>query len=89
MIRAMVQFTEQQMQRLKRKAALEKVSVSELVRRSVERAFPATEEPTGEEKWLRATSVVGKFRSGVHDLAARHDEYFVQTIEAGRGSRKK
>jgi len=89
MMRAMVQFTEQQMHRLKQKAALEKVSVSELVRRSVERAFPETDEQTGDEKWRRATAAVGKFRSGVRDLAARHDEYFHHAVAASRRSRRK
>jgi hypothetical protein len=83
----MVQFTEQQMRRLKRKAASEKVSVSELVRRSVERTFPETDEQSEEEKWRRASALVGKFRSNVHDLAARHDEYFAEAIEAAHRSR--
>ena len=88
MVRAMVQFTEQQMRRLKRKAAAEKISFSELVRRSVDRAFPETDESM-DEKWRRATAAGGKFHSGLRDLARNHDKYFVEAIMAKLGSRKK
>lgn len=89
MIRAMVQFTEQQMRRLKRKAASEKVSVSEVVRRSIDLAFQETDEPTLDEKWRRAMAAVGTLGSGVHDLATRHDDYFVEAVESSHRSRKK
>ena len=84
----MVQFTERQMRRLKRKAALDRVSFSELVRRSVERALPETKEETEDEKWRRATAALGKFRSGRRDIAAHHDKYFSQSAAARRGRRK-
>ena len=89
MVRAMVQFTEEQMRRLKQRAVAEKVSVSEVVRRSVERSFREEREPSLEEKWRRATAVVGKFHSGVRDLSTNHDRYFVEAIEANHRSHRK
>ena len=87
MISVTVGFTEEQMRRLKQRAAAEKVSVSEVVRRSVERSFRDEREPSLEEKWRRATAVVGKFRFGPKDLATRHDDYFVEALEASHRKR--
>ena len=34
--------------------------------------------PTREELWERASKVAGKYRSGKHDIAQRHDDYLAE-----------
>lgn len=45
-------------------------------------ALAAASAASSEEKRRRALEVVGRFHSGTGDLAERHDEYFVEAIEA-------
>ena len=76
MVRTQIQFTEEQMRRLRRRARSEGVSVAELVRRLVERGI-GEEAPGRQALYHRAARVVGAFRDreGASDVAERHDEY--------------
>lgn len=78
MVRTQVQFTEEQIEALRARAAREDVSVSELVRRAVE-AWVATE-TSWKEKKRRALEIAGRFRSGQSDVARRHDEHLAETF---------
>lgn len=80
MVRTQVQFTEEQIEALRARAAREDVSVSELVRRAVE-AWVTTEMPWHETR-RRAQAVAGRFRSGQSGIALDHDEH----LAAGFGS---
>jgi Arc/MetJ-type ribon-helix-helix transcriptional regulator len=82
MVRTQVQLPEEELAELRRLAAEEGVSVSELVRRGVRQLLRSGRSPSREELWERASRVVGKFRSGRSDIAQRHDDYFVEAIEA-------
>lgn len=79
MIRTQVQLTEEQAKKLKRVAADRGVSVAHLIRDAVDRVL---EENDLEAKWERAMAVVGKFRSGKHDISERHDEYLAEDFLA-------
>jgi len=72
MIRTQMQLREDQVRALKRKAAERGVSMAQLIRDAIDRSFDRDDE---DAKWERALSVAGKFRSGVGDIAERHDEY--------------
>ena len=73
MVRTQIQFEEQQLARLRRRAAEEGISVSALVRRMVEKVDD--ENPSREELWERASALVGRFNDGAKDVARRHDDY--------------
>jgi len=79
MVRTQVQLEERQYSALKAKAAAEGVSIAELIRRGVEMVLdPAS--PTPEERISRAVEAAGKFRSGLKDLSANHDEYLAEAL---------
>jgi len=75
MVRTQVQFTEEQIRKLKRLAAQQGVSLAELIRRSVD-LLARTEGVTDEAaQRRRALDATGRFHSGHKDLAAEHDGY--------------
>lgn len=78
MVRTQVQLPEEQIAILRRMAAEEGVSVSELVRRGVARLLESRLKPTREELWKRARSIIGKYDSGKTDIAQRHDDYLAE-----------
>ncbi len=80
MIRTQVQLTEDQHRALKARSRQLKVSMAELVRESVELYLLESGVRTPVEKRRRALAVVGRFRSGLRDLAADHDRYLEETF---------
>jgi Arc/MetJ-type ribon-helix-helix transcriptional regulator len=81
MVKTQVQLPEEDLRELRRIAAEEGVSVSELVRRGVKQVLEARLKPSREELWERALRVAGKYRSGKHDVARRHDHYLAEAYE--------
>ena len=78
MVRTQVQLPEDDLAELRRLAAEEGVSVSELVRRGVKQVLDANRKPSREELWERAMKVAGKYRSGKHDIGRRNDDYLAE-----------
>lgn len=78
MVKTQVQLPEEDLAELRRMAAEEGVSVSELVRRGVKQVLDAKGKPSREELWERASKVIGKFRSGKTDIGQRHDDYLAE-----------
>ena len=78
MVKTQVQLQEKDLAELRRMAAEEGVSVSELVRRGVKQVLESRHRPSREELWERARAVAGKYRSGKHDIAQRHDDYLAE-----------
>ncbi len=72
MVRMVIQLTEEQRQGLKELSAQRGVSMAEVVRQAVERIL---DEDERKEKWRRASALVGKFPSGLTDIAEEHDKY--------------
>ncbi len=72
MVRTQIQLTEQQARALRELAAEKGVSMAELIRQAVERVI---EENERDEKWRRALSAMGQYRSGLTDVAENHDKY--------------
>lgn len=81
MVKTQVQLPEEDLARLRRLAAEEGVSVSELVRRGVRRVLEAGTTPTREQLWDRASEVIGKYRSGKPDIGERHDDYLDEAYQ--------
>lgn len=76
MLRTQVQFTEEQYRRIRLLAQRRGVSISQIVRESVERHLEA-EAYDAEVLYSRAAEVVGKYhdREGRDDLSSNHDDY--------------
>ena len=82
MVRTQIQLAEEDLARLRKVAAEEGVSVSEVVRRGIRQVLGAAQTRSRDELARRALGAAGKFRSGKHDIARRHDEYLSE--EYGR-----
>jgi len=80
MVRTQIQLTEKQAEALHRIARQRRVSVAHLVREGVDRVLAQPQPVDREELVRRALSVVGKFHSGLTDVARNHDDYFVEAI---------
>jgi Zn-dependent peptidase ImmA (M78 family) len=81
MIRTQVQLEEQDLKALRQLAAEQGVSISALVRQSVKHLLEENQKPTREELWERASSVIGKYRSGKTDIGQRHDDYLAEDFD--------
>jgi hypothetical protein len=77
MVRTQIQLTEEQARAIKTIALSRHLSVAELIRRAVDTMIKSSPVADPEEKLKRAIEIVGKFSSGKHDIARRHDKYLV------------
>lgn len=76
MIRTQIQLTEEQSSRLHEVSRRAGVSRAEIIRRSIDRYLDASPEcGLKPPDRLHALQVVGRFHSGLGDVASRHDEY--------------
>ena len=80
MIRTQIQLTERQHELLKRMAREENASMAELIRRAVDLLEKRRTGRSAEEIRERAKAAIGRFHSGLSDLAEKHDEYFADSI---------
>ena len=72
MVRTQIQFEIQTYEKLKAKSKGSGKSISEIVRQSLDRTIESQE---SDLKWGRALKSIGKFSSGLNDLAEKHDEH--------------
>ena len=72
MIRTQIQFEQKTYESLKTKSNETGKSISEIVRRALDRSIAAQEI---DQKWARALSSMGKFSSGLNNLAEKHDDH--------------
>jgi hypothetical protein len=79
MIRTQIQLTPEQLSELKQVAARQGRSVAELVREGVDAVLQAQASPAANAR-ERAAAASGRFRSGVHDLARRHDAHLAEAF---------
>ena len=84
MIRTQIQLTEEQSQEIKSIAEREDLSMAELIRRAVDDWLARYGDAVSQAKKERALAVVGRYRSGLSDVAENHDEY----LAAAYGSRE-
>jgi len=75
MVRTQIQLKEEQAKAIKRIAHSRHLFVAELIRRAVDTLIKSSPVADPEEKLKRAIAIVGKFSSGKHDIARRHDRY--------------
>jgi hypothetical protein len=80
-VRMQIQFTEDEVAALRREASERHVSISAVVRDAVDQRLDRPrQEPSLEERKARAKAACGLYHSGLGDVAARHDEYFADSI---------
>ena len=72
MIRTQIQFEQKTYESLKTKSNETGKSISEIVRRALDRSIAAQE---ADLKWRRALNSMGKFSSGLNNLAEKHDDH--------------
>ena len=72
MIRTQIQLESQTYEKLKAKSKGSGKSISEIVRRSLDQTIESQE---SDLKWARALNSLGKFASGLDNLAEKHDEH--------------
>ena len=72
MIRTQIQFEQKTYESLKTKSKETGKSISEIVRRSLDQTIESQETDL---KWRRALQSMGKFSSGLNNLAEKHDEH--------------
>ena len=75
MVRTQIQLREEQVALLRKLASDSQTSMAEVIRRAVDLFARAEGATVDREARQRAALVAGRFRSGVDDLAARHDDY--------------
>jgi hypothetical protein len=80
MIRTQISLTDQQLRALRARAARSGDSMSELVRRAVEKSLSEENERDPEEIRRRARAAAGRFASGLGDLGAEHDRYLAESF---------
>jgi hypothetical protein len=79
-IRTQIQLTEEQACKLKALAHERGVSMAELIRRGVDTIILGAEGEEAERE-RHAVAFFGRNRSGLHDLAERHDEYLADDYQ--------
>jgi hypothetical protein len=72
MIRLQIQLTEEQVERLRRRALERHTSTAALVREAVDLSL---READVDRRWERALAVLGRFDGGAADVSAEHDRY--------------
>ena len=79
MQRVQVQFTDDQVAALQERARESGRPIAGIVREAVDAWLAADER---QSRFDRALAAIGSFRSGLSDLSTKHDEYFVDAVEA-------
>ncbi|HXO27547.1 MAG TPA: CopG family transcriptional regulator [Thermoanaerobaculia bacterium] len=78
MLRIQIRLTEEQSRAVKSLAAERRISVAKLVRLAIDDLLRQSSILSRAATKRRALAVAGRFRSGVKDLSARHDDYLAE-----------
>ncbi len=81
MVRTQIQLTEQQAARLRKRAATERVSMAQLIRRCLDAALPESDPDSEKDRRRRAIDAIGFLGSGEPDLARNHDRYLAEAYD--------
>jgi len=80
MHRTQVQLTDKQIESVRAIAAKKEVSMAEIIRMSVDSFIQKEASKRRLQQKKRALSAVGKFQSGLNDLAQNHDKYLAEDM---------
>jgi hypothetical protein len=82
MVRTQIQLTEEQMERLRTAAERERVSIAELIRRSIDRTIGCNHGISLAAQKRRAIELAGRFASGRENISAEHDKHLEEAFRA-------
>lgn len=82
MKRKQIQLTARQAQALRREAARRGMSDAAVIRALIDGLDGSGGRRVSDEKWDRAFSAVGRFRSGRTDIARNHDRYLADAFRS-------
>jgi hypothetical protein len=79
MVTTQIELTEKQMKLLKKKAALQKSSIKEMVQKAIEALIKSN---VSDERGNRSRAIeaAGRFHSGKSDLSTNHDKYLSEDL---------
>ena len=80
MIRTQIQLTDDLAANIKEAAALEHVSMAEMIRRAVSMFLETAPRAETGDRYARALAAAGQFRSGRRTLSSRHDDEFAEAV---------
>lgn len=81
MVRTQIQLQDSQVRALKELAQKKRVSMAELIRRSVDHLIKTSAYIDYNRQKKKATDVIGKFHSGKHDISTEHDSYLSEDFK--------
>jgi hypothetical protein len=77
-----IQFTEPEVEAMRREASERQVSISAVVRQAVDESLLRQRPAVSlDERKRRAKAACGRFRSGLGDVSVRHDDYFADSVD--------
>ena len=82
MVRTQIQLTQEQYKKLKQIAGRKKVSVAEIIRRSVDNTLACESLPNIDELKARARTVFGAYQDSQPDVSENHDRYLSEAFGA-------
>ena len=80
MVRTQIQLSEDQVVALKRIAASQHKSMAAVIRQAVDLFARLGETADQKQPRERALRAAGRFKSGTHDLAEKHDDYLAEAF---------
>ena len=80
MVRTQIQLSEDQITVLKRIATAQHKSMAAVIRQAVDMFAKSGEDSDQKQTRARAVRAAGRFKSGVPDLAEKHDDYLAEAF---------
>ncbi len=80
MLRTQIQLPEEQVAMLKKMAAADNKSMAEIIRQSVDYFAKSKSLDADVQRRKRAIGATGRFRSGIKNLSASHDDYLAEAF---------
>ncbi|PXF57297.1 MAG: CopG family transcriptional regulator [Deltaproteobacteria bacterium] len=81
MVRTQIQLTEQQARLLRELSRTSSEPIAALIRRAVDQ-FLITRKPDRSALYRQASTIVGKYKAGVHDISIEHDRYLKEAFRS-------
>ena len=82
MVQTQIQLTEEQMAALGELAKQRHLSLADLIQEGIDHLLRSVGTPSKAERKEHALAIAGRFKSGLGDLARRHDDYVAEAFEA-------
>ena len=78
MVRTQIQLTKQMQTELRAASRATGRSMADLIREGIAIVVKQRKGISREEQWERASRIIGKYSSGLHDVSTRHDHYLAE-----------